>query len=482
MNYYFLGIGGIGMSAIARFFHRRGDTVTGYDRTPSPLTAELEAEGIAIHYDDRPDLLPADIDLAIYTPAVPTDLGEYKALVQRGVKMEKRSQMLGELTRGKKCIAVAGSHGKTTTSTLIAYLLSGNSEVGCSAFLGGISKNFGSNLVVDNNSEYIVVEADEYDRSFLQLHPYISVITATDADHLDIYGDHHTLLEAYAQFANQSSPDGHLFIKEGVFVEDNGEPFIEYGHHEHHEHHEEHEHHEHHEDHSPLPTLHSPLSTYTTRGIEADYYAINIRTYNGNIFFDLRTPDGVLYDLELDGAPLVNVENAVVASAVALKCGIDQYQLRHGLKSFSGVRRRFDYRIREKELVYIDDYAHHPQEIASTIESVRYLYPNKRLVGIFQPHLYTRTRDFADQFAEVLSQLDEVVMLPIYPAREKPILGVTSSMVLRKIDSMSKYLCTPDQVLELVPALCPDVVLTLGAGDIDRLVPRLEATLRETML
>ena len=302
----------------------------------------------------------------------------------------------------------------------------------------------------------------------------MAVITATDPDHLDIYGDHEHMLEAYLQFANQTDADGHLFLKEGIFTREDGEPFVEYGPHHHHDHE-----HDHHIEHSILNTKHS---TYTARGIEADYYAINVRTYNGNLFFDLRTPDGVLYDLELDGTALFNVENAVAASAVALACGLNQFQLRHGLKSFAGVRRRFDYRIREKELVYIDDYAHHPQEIRSTLESVRYLYPGKRVVGIFQPHLYTRTRDLADEFAEVLGTLDELVMMPIYPAREKPILGVTSSMVLRKVDSMSKYLCTPDQVLELVPALCPDVVVTLGAGDIDRLVPRLEAVLREQML
>ena len=468
MRYYFLGIGGIGMSALARFFHRRGDIVSGYDRTPSPLTAELESEGISIHYDDCPSELPSNIDLVIYTPAVPEDLGEFQALKTTGVRMEKRSQVLGELTRGKRCIAVAGSHGKTTTSTLIAYLLS-KTPCGCSAFLGGISKNFGSNLLIDNDSEYVVVEADEYDRSFLQLHPYYSIITATDADHLDIYGDHHTLLEAYAQFANQTDKDGLVLIKDGIFLEDNGESFGHDG--------DPDEHH-----HSLYEFIRPPHATYTTHGIDADYYAINVRTYNGNLFFDLRTPEGVLFDLELDGSPLVNIENAVAASAIALKCGLDQYQLRNGLKSFTGVRRRFDYHIREKELIYIDDYAHHPQEIERTIESVRYLYPGKRLVGVFQPHLYTRTRDFADEFARVLSALDEIVMMPIYPAREKPLPGVTSSMVLRKIDNMSKYLCTPDQVLELVPALCPDVVLTLGAGDIDRLVPRLEETLRENML
>lgn len=474
MNYYFLGIGGIGMSALARFFHRRGDTVSGYDRTPSPLTDELRAEGIDIHFDDNPDLIPAQVDLAVYTPAVPAETLEFQSLVARGVRMEKRSQVLGEVTRGKRCIAVAGSHGKTTTTTMIAHLLS-KAPCGCSAFLGGISKNFDSNLLVNPDSQYVVVEADEYDRSFLQLHPYMAVITATDPDHLDIYGTHEHMMEAYLQFVNQVEPDGRLFLKENIFLTADGEPFVEYGAHHHHDH-------EDHHDHDEEKTLTGNVSTYTARGIEADYYAINVRNYSGNLFFDLRTPDGVLYDLELQGAPLVNVENAVAASAVALACGLDQFQLRSGLKSFAGVRRRFDYRIREKDLVYIDDYAHHPSELQSTIEAVRYLYPGKRVVGIFQPHLYTRTRDFADDFARVLQTLDEVIMMPIYPAREKPILGVTSSMVLRKMDTMSKYLCTPDQVLELVPALCPDVVLTLGAGDIDRLVPRLETVLRENLL
>ena len=469
MNYYFLGIGGIGMSALARFFHQRGDTVCGYDRTPSPLTDQLQAEGIDIHFDDNPDRLPADIDLVVYTPAVPTDTLEFQALLARGVKMEKRSQVLGELTRGKRCIAVAGSHGKTSTSAMIAHLLS-LAPCGCNAFLGGISKNFQSNLHVDPQSDLIVVEADEYDRSFLQLHPHMAVVTATDPDHLDIYGDHRHMLEAYLQFASQVDPSGRLLIKDGTFITADGESLLPHGHH----------HHDH--DHQPLATDHWPLTTYTARGVEADYYAINVRTYSGNLFFDLRTPDGVLYDLELQGTALFNVENAVAAAAIALACGLDQYQLRHGLKTFQGVQRRFDYRIREKDLVYIDDYAHHPQELQSTIESVRYLYPGKRLVGIFQPHLYSRTRDLADDFARVLQTLDEVIMLPIYPAREKPILGVTSSMVLRKMDTMSKYLCTPDQALELVPALCPDVVLTLGAGDIDRLVPRLETVLKETML
>jgi UDP-N-acetylmuramate--alanine ligase len=477
MNYYFLGIGGIGMSALARYFHRRGDSVCGYDRTPSPLTSELIAEGIDVHFDDNPDRLPEQIDLAVITPAIPADNQELKTLQERGVKMKKRSEVLGDLTQGKKCIAVAGSHGKTTTTAMITHLLKGT-PCGCSAFLGGISKNLNSNLWVDEKSDYIVVEADEYDRSFLQLHPYMAVITATDPDHLDIYGTHENMMDAYLQFASQVDTGGALFLKDGIFRTADGEAYAEYGH----VHHEHGEHHDHEEHHAHKDILHPHVNTYTAHGIDADYYAINVRNYNGNLFFDLRTPEGVLYDLELDGAPLVNVENAVAASAVALSCGVDQYQLRSGLKSFTGVRRRFDYRIREKSLIYIDDYAHHPQEIESTIDAVRFLYPGKRLVGIFQPHLYSRTRDLADGFVRVLQKLDEVILMPIYPAREKPILGVTSSMLLRRMDTMSKYLCTPDQVLELVPALCPDIVLTLGAGDIDRLVPRLENVLRDNVL
>ena len=461
MNYYFLGIGGIGMSAIARFFKQSGHTVSGYDRTESPLTRQLVEEGIPIHYDDNPDLIPANIDLTIYTPAIPQDNKEFQHLQQSGCPMKKRSQVLGELTRGKKCIAVAGSHGKTTTSAMIAYLLS-KSDFGCSAFLGGISKNFDSNLLVNTDSEYIVVEADEYDRSFLQLHPYFSVITATDPDHLDIYGTHEKLIEAFEQYANQTSPDGALFVKEGL---------VEH----HHDHEEEEEHHCHH--------LHIgeeiKCYTYSARSIEPDYYAINVRNYNGNIYFDLRTPGKVLYDLELTASCLYNVENAVAAAAVALSCGLDEYQLRNGLKTFQGIRRRFDVRIKNKDLVYIDDYAHHPKEIAATIESIKYLYPDKRIVGIFQPHLYSRTKDLADDFAEALKPLDEIILMPIYPAREKPIPGVSSGMILRKMETMNKYLCSADQVPDLVEALCPDVVVTMGAGDIDRLVPILEQRLTE---
>ena len=463
MNYYFLGIGGIGMSALARFFKLGGHTVSGYDRTESPLTKQLESEGIAIHYEDNPDLIPQNIDLVIYTPAVPKETREFQHIEKIGIPMEKRSQMLGELTRGKKCIGVAGSHGKTTTSAMIAHLLN-KSDIGCSAFLGGIAKNFDSNLLVNNDSEYVVVEADEYDRSFLQLHPYYSVITATDPDHLDIYGTHEKLIEAFQQYANQTSPEGALFLKEGL---------AEHGHH--HDEEDEEEGHDHHLHISEEIKCHS----YSARSIEADYYAINVRNYNGNIFFDLRTPDKVLYDIELQNSCLYNVENAVAAAAVALTCGLDEYQLRNGLKTFAGIRRRFDIRVKNKDIVYIDDYAHHPKEISATIESIKYLYPDKRIVGVFQPHLYTRTRDLADEFVEALKPLDEIILMPIYPAREKPIPGVSSGMILRKMETMNKYLCSAEQVPDLVEALCPDIVVTMGAGDIDRLVPVLEQRLKE---
>lgn len=463
MNYFFIGIGGIGMSAIARYLHLRGDQVSGYDLTPSPLTAALEKEGIGVFYEDNPELMPKNVECFVYTPAVPRDTAVFKWAEETGRPMLKRSQMLGQLTDGKKCIAVAGTHGKTSTSTMIAHLLS-KSKLGCSAFLGGISKNFQSNIVVENKSDFVVVEADEYDRSFLQLHPYYSVITSIDPDHLDIYGDYAHLREAFLQFANQTKSDGKLFLKQGVAFSDSEE--------------HEHEGHEHGErSHNSSEEVLVPVVSYTTSGIEADYYAWNVRTSRGNIYYDLRTPKGVIYDIELHHTSLYNVENSVVAAAVALECGLDEFELRAGLKSYEGVCRRFDFRVETKDVVYIDDYAHHPKEIAATLDSIRFLYPGKRIVGVFQPHLYSRTADFADQFAEVLSTLDEAVLLPIYPAREKPMPGVSSGMILRKMETLSKYLVTKEQLMELIPALYPDILVTLGAGDIDRLVPQIEKLL-----
>lgn len=465
MNYFFIGIGGIGMSAIARYLHRNGNHVSGYDLTPSPLTAELEREGMAIFYEDKPEGMPNNTDIFVYTPAVPKDTAVYQWATGSGKPMRKRAEILGELTKSKRCIAVAGTHGKTSTSAMIAHLLS-KSSVGCSAFLGGISKNFNSNEVTDDKSDFVVVEADEYDRSFLQLHPYISVITSIDPDHLDIYGDYEHLREAFHQFANQTQADGKLFLKQGVSLYEESDRHSQ----------TEHAGHNHNDTHigTNMPTV-----SYTTSGIEADYYAWNVRTSRGNIYYDLRTPNGVIYDIELHHTALYNVENSVAAAAVALECGLSEHELRNGLKTYEGVQRRFDFRVATKDVVYIDDYAHHPKEIAATLDSIRFLYPNKRIVGIFQPHLYSRTADLADQFAEVLSTLDEAVLLPIYPAREKPIPGVTSGMILRKMNTLSKYLVSKEQLSDLIPALYPEVLVTLGAGDIDRLVPQIEKILAD---
>lgn len=467
MNYFFIGIGGIGMSAIARYLKQRGENVAGYDLTPSPLTAELENEGMKVFYDDNPAAMPQDVDLFVYTPAVPRDTAVCQWAAASGRPLLKRAEMLGRLTTGKKCIAVAGTHGKTSTSAMIAHLLT-KSSVGCTAFLGGISKNFGSNVSINDKSEYMVVEADEYDRSFLQLHPWFSVITSIDPDHLDVYGDYNHLREAFRQFAGQTHPDGKVFLKQGVSLaaadNDVGEAAA---HHDHHTH----EHGDHATD--------RQVVSYTTSGIEADYYAWNVRTSRGNIYYDLRTPNGVIFDIELRHTSLYNVENSVAAAAVALECGLNEFELRDGLRTYDGVRRRFDFRVESKGFVYIDDYAHHPREIAATLDSIRFLYPGRRIVGVFQPHLYSRTAHLADQFAEVLSSLDEAVLLPIYPAREKPVPGVSSGMILRKMDTMSKYLVSKQQLPDILPALYPDVLVTLGAGDIDRLVPQIEKLFTE---
>ena len=444
-TYYFLGIGGIGMSALARYFHSLGYSVSGYDRTRTTLTQQLEAEGMKIHYQEDTSLIPDNIDLVVYTPAIPADNKEFVHLSQLGVPMKKRAAVLGEIANAKKCIAVAGSHGKTTTTGLIAHILH-NSHVGCSAFLGGIAKNFDSNLVVNHNSDYVVVEADEYDRSFLQLRPLYSVVTSADPDHLDIYGTHKNLLDAFAQFASQTSHDGELILKSGLELDIDED---------------------------------IPHSHYSFDDIEADYYPWNVRNYKGNYYFDYHTPGKIYYDIEITNSPLYNIENAVAAMAVALKCGVTEDELRAALKSFQGIRRRFDYRVKTPDFVFIDDYAHHPHEIETCIQSVKLLYPDKRVVGVFQPHLYSRTADFAGQFAQALMPLDEIVLLDIYPAREKPIPGVTSHLILHKINKMNKYLCAKDDLCDILVALCPEVLVTMGAGDIDALLPGIQKAFEE---
>ncbi|MBR5784996.1 MAG: UDP-N-acetylmuramate--L-alanine ligase [Bacteroidales bacterium] len=446
-TYYFLGIGGIGMSALARYFHSQGHNVSGYDRVRTPLTQRLEEEGICVHYTPNVELIPSSIDMVIYTPAIPITNEEYVYLKGKNVPIKKRSQVLGEIAENKKCIAVAGSHGKTSTSGMIAYILS-KSSVGCSAFLGGIAKDFDSNFVLNVDSEYVVVEADEFDRSFLQLYPMYSVITATDPDHLDIYQNHENLLAAFEQYGNQTNRDGKLFVKQSVnlgFDED------------------------------------IPVSTYSLNNIESEYYAYNIRMYKGNYYFDLHTPTHIYYDMEMVGTPLYNIENAVAACAVAQCCGVTEYELRYALKTFNGIKRRFEYRIKTNDFVFIDDYAHHPKELSFAIDSIKALYPNRRIVGVFQPHLYSRTKDFAKEFAEALSVLDEIILLDIYPAREEPIPGVTSRLILHSINKMSKYLCGKEELVDVLLALSPDVLVTFGAGDIDALVPKIEASFRNEL-
>ncbi len=461
-NIFFLGIGGIGMSALARYFHRSGVPVSGYDRTPSALTKELEAEGIPITYTDTPEYiqslgLVAQDTLVVRTPAVPEDNAIYTWLRVQGFDIRKRSEVLGLVTRAKKALCVAGTHGKTTTSTMIAHLLA--THGGVNAFLGGISMNYNTNVLIEPKSDYVVVEADEYDRSFHRLNPFISVITAVDPDHLDIYGTAAAYREAFEYYTGLIS--GALVIKQGLPI---------------------------------TPRLQPGVKMYTYCGewtpadnaSRPDFYASNIRVADGTITFDFNTPEGVVADVRLGVPVWVNIENAVAAMSVACLCGADASCLQDAMASFRGVQRRFNIHVNTAKVVYVDDYAHHPQEIATSISSVRKVYPDRKLIGVFQPHLYTRTRDFADGFAQVLSTLDECVLLPIYPARELPIPGVTSRMLQERIATTDCDVCVVEKN-ELVEHLRQSVqesagavvVMTIGAGDIDRLVPAVTAALSE---
>ena len=434
---YFIGIGGIGMSAIARWYKFRGFEVSGYDRTPSDLTAALQAEGIDVHYEDDCTKVPADIasTLVIYTPAVPAEFGELQFVQQKGYKVVKRSRALGEITSGLACLAVAGTHGKTTTSTLIAHILTEGGE-GCSAFLGGISKNYGSNLLM-SRTPVVVAEADEFDRSFLQLHPDIAVITAMDADHLDIYGDLAHVHEAFRQFASQIHET--LILKYGLPIKPG--------------------------------QIGARIYTYHFDDPRADFHSSNLRLgADGHYTFDLVYPGGVLNDIRVGALGWVNVENSVAAAAVCLCYGVDGQKMRKAIGSFKGVQRRLDEHVNKPGLAYIDDYAHHPAELASAISSLRGIFPGRRITGIFQPHLYTRTRDFAPEFAKALSALDELILLDIYPAREEPIPGVTSEMIFEDVTAASKVLIRKEELLDMLADKPLDVLATFGAGNIDRFV------------
>ena len=430
------------MSAIARYFKHDGRNVSGYDRTPSPLTAKLEQEGIEVHYEDRPDLIPFDIDntFVIYTPAIPEDLEEFKYIREKGYAICKRSKALGQITAGKDCLAVAGTHGKTTTSTLLAHILTCG-EDGCSAFLGGISKNYHTNLLL-SHSDDIVVEADEFDRSFLQLHPLVAVITAIDADHLDIYGDYQSVMDAFEQFASQIVAGGTLILKNGVLM--------------------------------PTERVKAKVLRYSF-DTPCDFYASDIKPLPfGRFDFTLNYPGGKIEHCTVGIPGWVNVENAVAASAAALSHGIAPRIIKNALASFQGVERRIDIHFSSDKHAYVDDYAHHPNEIRAAISSIRDIFPGRKITGIFQPHLYTRTRDFADDFAAALSGLDSLIMLPIYPAREEPIEGVNSEMILDKVTIGDKMIVSKEELMKTVADKDVDVLVTFGAGDIDRFVKSFE--------
>ena len=439
---YLVGVGGIGMSALARYFNHQGFKVAGYDRTETELTRALASEGVDVHYDDSISLIPSDFrnnpadTLVIYTPAIPSDHNELNYLIANGFKVIKRSVALGVIAASKRTLGVAGTHGKTTTSTLLSHLLM-EALGGVNAFLGGIAKNYSTNLLLSKNN-VLVAEADEFDRSFLQLFPNAAVITSTDADHLDIYGSHEAVLRSFADFINQIKPGGVLVLKQGVEV--------------------------------PLENKEIAVYRYSIdKG--GDYHAENIvRNSNGTYIFDIVTPKTRIEACTLGVPGWINVENAIAAVALALTVTDDTEALKRALASFGGVKRRFDFYINTPTLTFLDDYAHHPEELRASISSVKAMFPNRKVCGIFQPHLYTRTRDFAEGFAQSLSLLDEVILLDIYPARELPIEGVTSQIIFDKITTPNKVLITKRELLDVLSKRDVDVLMTVGAGDIDKLV------------
>ena len=445
---YFIGIGGIGMSAIARYYKFKGYPVAGYDKTPSDLTHALENEGIDVHYTDDVDYIPKDVasTLVVYTPAIPEDLKELVYVREHGYTVIKRSRMLGELAEGQTCLAVAGTHGKTTTSTLVAHILTQSGD-GCSAFLGGISNNYGTNLLT-SNAQTMVAEADEFDRSFLQLRPAIAAITAMDADHLDIYGTHEEYCKAFRKFASQVTR--HLIVKKGLAI-------------------------------TPEDT-NARISTYSYDDPEADFHARNPHPDElGHYIFDLVHPDGVIEDVRVGIPGWVNVENSVAAAAICLKYRVSPLAIKEAIGSYKGVKRRLEAHVNVPGLTYIDDYAHHPQELRSAISSLRGMFPGRKITAVFQPHLYTRTRDLDDGFAEALSEVDKLILLDIYPAREEPIPGVTSEIIFSKVTAPEKIMLGKEELLDYLREEPIDVLATFGAGNIDRLVEPIAEMLRKRL-
>ncbi len=450
---YFIGAGGIGMSALVRYFLSEGKKVAGYDRTPAELTRQLIDEGAALHFEENIELIPEyckqkESTLIIYTPAIPNEHKEWAYFRDNGFCIKKRAEVLGIITRSKRGVCVAGTHGKTTTSTMTAHLLR-QSHIDCAAFLGGISKNYKSNLLLTDKSDLVVIEADEYDRSFLQLTPYVAAITSADPDHLDIYGTKENYLEAFAQFTKRIDKEGYLVIHEGLEVK----PRIEQG-----------------------------VKCFTYGKSCGDFHAENIRIGNGTIIFDYISPIENISDVELGVPVAINIENGIAAMAMAQICGVTSIEIRNGMKSFAGADRRFDFHIKDENIVLLSDYAHHPDEIKACANSMKALYSDKKITAIFQPHLYSRTRDFYKAFAESLSIFDEVILLDIYPAREEPIPGVSSELIYNLIDNQTqKRLCRRDEILTVVKELKDnfEVVVALGAGDLENDVKNIARILKE---
>ena len=449
---YFLGIGGIGMSALARWFGVNGYTVAGYDKTPTVLTDALQTEGMAIHFSEDVDQIPAVFrenpaqTLVIYTPAVPKTHAEFIFFTNHEFTLQKRSQVLGLLAGQMTTIGVAGTHGKTTTSSMVAHILR-DAGVNCAAFLGGITNNYGTNFLLNEPTETLrdvvcVVEADEFDRSFLTLYPTHAIVTSTDADHLDIYGAHDAVLESFGAFVGQIEPGGVLFMKEGL---------------------------------SLASKTKAEVRTYSLH--TGDYHSQNLRIEQATFVFDLVYPNGIIADIQLMVPGFHNVENAVAAAAVALEVGVSPEAVRLALDSYRGVKRRFEYVLKTDDTVFIDDYAHHPAEVQAFLSSVKALYPDRALTAIFQPHLFSRTRDFADGFAESLSLADHLILLDIYPARELPMEGVTSDLIFRGVHSKSKQKCTKAELADVVREIRPSLLVTIGAGDVDQLIPALKSVL-----
>ncbi|MBD9230253.1 MAG: UDP-N-acetylmuramate--L-alanine ligase [Prevotella sp.] len=442
---YFVGAGGIGMSAIARYFIHRGIVVAGYDKTPSNLTKQLEKEGMLIHYtEDVTEIPHACKDpktcLVIYTPAIPAEHKELIFFREGGFEIQKRAQVLGTLTRTHKGLCVAGTHGKTTTSTMCAHIMH-QSSVDCNAFLGGISKNYGTNYILSDSSDYVVIEADEFDRSFHWLRPWMSVITATDPDHLDIYGTKEAYLESFRHYTELIQPGGALIIHTGLEMK---------------------------------PNVQEGVKVYEYSIDKGDFHAENIKIDNGNITFDFISPIECVKNVELGNPVPINIVNGVAAMAMAQLNGCSAEELRYGMATYRGVDRRFDFAIKNDRHVLISDYAHHPKEIFQSAKSIKQLYSNRKITAIFQPHLYTRTRDFYKDFADALSQLDEVILCDIYPAREQPIPGVTSKLIYDNLaEGVEKSMVNTDEVLNLVKSRDFDVLVILGAGDLDNQVPKI---------